>query len=58
MFNPTRNEVREFFFAVWSKSQAGEPLTGLESMALAVVLEHPEYHEVLRYDTRTRHGTT
>ena len=47
MFNPTRDQVREFFFGVWAKSRAGEALTPLESMALAVVLEHPEYHEVL-----------
>ena len=47
LFNPTRDEVREFFFGLWAKSRAGEALTPLESMALAIVLEHPEYHEVL-----------
>ncbi|QJR15623.1 DUF1841 family protein [Usitatibacter palustris] len=47
MFSPTRDQVREFFFGVWQKSQAGQALTPLESMALAIMLEHPEYHEVL-----------
>ena len=47
MFAPTRDQVREFFFGVWEKSQAGQALTPLESMALAIMLEHPEYHEVL-----------
>ena len=54
LFNPTRDQVREFFFGVWAKSRAGEPLTPLESMALAIVLEHPEYHEVLGDPERYR----
>ncbi len=54
VFNPSRDEVREFFFGVWSKSQAGAALTALESMALAVVIEHPEYHEVLSNPERYR----
>ena len=48
MFNPTRDESRQFLFDLWDKHLAGTPLTPLESMALAVVLEHSEYHAVLR----------
>ena len=47
MFNPTRDQAREFLFDLWDKHRAGAPLTGLESMALAVILEHPEYHAIL-----------
>ncbi len=47
MFNPTRDESRAFLFDLWGKHLAGAPLTALESMALSVVLEHPEYHAVL-----------
>ncbi|MGE0357649.1 MAG: DUF1841 family protein [Burkholderiales bacterium] len=47
LFHPTRDEVRGFFFSLWARSQAGEALTALESMALAIVLEHPEYHAIL-----------
>ena len=47
MFNPTRSQAREFLFDLWEKHGAGSPLTPLESMALAVVLEHPEYHGYL-----------
>ena len=47
MFNPTRDQSREFLFELWAKHLAGAPLTGLESMALAIVLEHPEYQAVL-----------
>jgi hypothetical protein len=47
MFNPTRDQAREFLFDLWAKHVAGQPLTALESMALAIVLEHPEYHSYL-----------
>ena len=47
MFNPTRDQSREFLFDVWDKHRAGAALTPLESMALAIVIEHPEYHAVL-----------
>jgi hypothetical protein len=54
LFNPTRDQVREFFFGLWAKSQAGGELTALESMALAIVMEHPEYHAVLGDPERYR----
>jgi hypothetical protein len=47
MFNPTRDQSREFLFDLWRKHRDGAPLTALESMALSIVLEHPEYHAVL-----------
>jgi len=47
MFNPSRNQAREFLFDLWDKHHAGAPLTALESMTLAIVLEHPEYHAYL-----------
>ena len=54
MFNPTRDEVRETFFAAWRKYRAGEPLAGIETLALQVVLLHPEYHELLSHPERVR----
>ena len=48
MFNPTRDESRQFLFDLWDKHCTGAPLTALESMALSVVLEHPEYQAVLQ----------
>jgi hypothetical protein len=47
MFDPSREQAREFLFDLWDKQGAGATLTPLESMALAIVLEHPEYHPVL-----------
>ncbi len=47
MFNPRRDQVRRFFFDAWRKYRAQEGMTPLESMALQVMMEHPEYHAVL-----------
>jgi hypothetical protein len=47
MFNPTRDQSRIFLFDVWDKHRAGAALTPLESLALSILLEHPEYHTVL-----------
>jgi hypothetical protein len=53
MFNPTRDQVRRFFFGTWAKYKSGQPLAGLEPMALEVILLHPEYHTVLEAGERS-----
>ena len=52
MFNPSRDQVRQFFFDVWSKYCAGQPLAGAEQPALDAVLTHPEYHALLEQPDR------
>lgn len=47
MFNPTRDQVRQFFFEAWRKHRNGLPLVGLETTAADLVLAHPEYHTML-----------
>ena len=47
MFNPTQADVRNFFFDVFSKARQNLGLTDLEKIAYSVILEHPEYDEVL-----------
>jgi len=47
MFNPTRDQARTFLFDLWDKHRNGAVLTPLESMALNVILDHPEYHGIL-----------
>jgi hypothetical protein len=47
MFAPSRDQVRQFFFETWRKYRTGEALQGIESIALEVILLHPEYHAVL-----------
>jgi Domain of unknown function (DUF1841) len=55
MFEPTRDQAREFFFETWRKAQAGEVMTGMEALALEIVLLHPEYHGVLGDPERSQH---
>ncbi len=47
LFNPSRDEVREFFFKAWAQFKAQKPLTDLEKMAVNVMHMHPEYHAIL-----------
>jgi len=54
MFNPSREQVRDFFFETWRKYRASEPLAGLETVALDISLLHPEYHPVLDNPARFR----
>jgi hypothetical protein len=54
MFDPTREQVRDSFFEAWRKYRAGTPLAGIESLALDVILAHPEYHGMLASPARYR----
>lgn len=53
MFNPTRNESRDFLFEAWRKYGANEPLTALETIAVEVIALHPEYHALLKNRDQT-----
>lgn len=52
MFDPSRDQARTFLFDLWAKHRASQALTPLESLALSVVLEHPEYQRVLEDRSR------
>jgi hypothetical protein len=54
MYNPSRDEVREMFFDAWRSYRQGTLLTGIQALALEVVLQHPEYHGVLEQPERYR----
>lgn len=47
LFNPSRDEVREFFFNTWAKFRQTLALTDLEKIGIGVMLMHPEYHAIL-----------
>jgi hypothetical protein len=47
MFNPSRDQARQLFFDAWHKYRHREVLSGMEDMALGVILLHPEYHRIL-----------
>ncbi len=52
LFNPSRDQVRQFFFDAWAKFGARQQLTELEAIALQVMQMHPEYHHVLNAPER------
>jgi hypothetical protein len=45
MFNPSREEVRQFFTETWRKKRTGAIMTPLETIAADWMVEHPEYHD-------------
>jgi len=54
VFDPSRDQARDFFFETWRKYRAREPLAGLETVVLQVILAHPEYHPALDDPERFR----
>lgn len=44
MFTPSQADVRRFFCTVHAKTQSGQPLEALETIASQWLAEHPEYH--------------
>ncbi len=58
MFNPSREEARQFFFDTWRKYRQREILSDMENMTIEVILLHPEYHAMLddpgRYQDKDR----
>lgn len=55
MFNPSRDQAREFLFGVWTKYNNRQPLEGAEVPALEIILVHPEYHGMLNQPERYLH---
>ncbi len=56
MFNPSRDQARQFFFAAWKKFREQAVLSDLEAIAVEHITRHPEYHAILdapeRYQER------
>lgn len=50
MFNPSRDQARQFIVAAWAKRRQNQPATPLEAIAADLVELHPEYHELLEAD--------
>ncbi len=55
LFNPSRDEVRAFFFDAWTKFKAQQTLTDLEKIGVGVMLIHPEYHAILDKPAQFKH---
>ncbi len=52
LFDPSRDEARNFLFESWRKRRAGELLTPLEDLAAQLITKHPEYFAVLEAPQR------
>ena len=48
MFNPSRDQARQFFIDTWAKVQRHDPLSALEEKTAAIIALHPEYQRVLQ----------
>lgn len=57
LFNPSRDEVRDFFFNSWAKFKQQQPLTDLEKIAISIIQLHPEYHTILDKPEQYKHQT-
>lgn len=58
MFNPSRDQVRQFFIEAWRKHRERAPTAPLETIAAELVDMHPEYHPLLESaDVLTREWT-
>lgn len=47
LFSNQRDEIRQFYFTIWQRGQMQLQLDPLEQQIYTVMLEHPEYHEML-----------
>ncbi|MBL8415324.1 MAG: DUF1841 family protein [Propionivibrio sp.] len=47
MFNPSREQVRQFFCESWRKHRERLVLEGAEATAADLIEQHPEYHALL-----------
>jgi hypothetical protein len=54
MFNPSRDEARNFLFDSWRKRREGTLLTPLEDLVAQLIEKHPEYHVLLSDPERSQ----
>jgi hypothetical protein len=49
MHSSDRNELRKVFFDAWQKHLRKLPVEMLETQIIDILLQHPEYHELLSH---------
>ncbi len=47
LYNPSRDQARQFLFDAWAKFKQQAQLSDLEKIAVEVMQMHPEYHAIL-----------
>jgi hypothetical protein len=53
LFNPTRDQVRQFFIDAWNKRCQRLPATAMDIIAADWISEHPEYHALMNAEALT-----
>ena len=58
MFNPSRDQARQFLIDAWAKRRNRLPGTPMDALAAELIERHPEYHALLEgEDALTREWT-
>ncbi|NOT66087.1 MAG: DUF1841 family protein [Methylotenera sp.] len=52
LYNPSRDQARQFLFDAWAKFKQNTPLSDLEKIAVEVIQMHPEYHTIFNMPER------
>jgi len=52
LYNPSRDQARQFLFDAWAKFKQNAPLSDLEKIAVEVIQMHPEYQPILEAPER------
>ncbi|MFA7351441.1 MAG: DUF1841 family protein [Methylotenera sp.] len=52
LYNPSRDQARQFLFDAWTKFKQNAPLSDLEKIAVEVIQMHPEYQPILEAPKR------
>ncbi|MEI8362105.1 MAG: DUF1841 family protein [Betaproteobacteria bacterium] len=55
LYNPSRDQARQFLFDAWAKFKQHSILSDLEKIAVEVIQMHPEYHVILDSPARYMH---
>jgi hypothetical protein len=55
IFNPSRDDARNFLFDSWRKHREGTVLTPLEEMTAQLIAKHPGYHALLENPEQFKH---
>ena len=55
LYNPSRDQARQFLFDAWAKFKQNLSLSDLEKIAVEVIQMHPEYHVILDAPERYMH---
>ncbi len=52
LFGQDRDQIRRFYCQAWANHRSGTPLEPLQAQIVAVIEQHPEYHDLLEDEDR------